>query len=111
MALNHLPYPGKLFEVEDGTQYAYMYVAATTATLATFLLLHGFPSSSYDWRIQIQNLTDAGYGVLVPDLLGYGDTDKPGDVESYRMKRMVGHVVEILGNEGLGRVVGVGHDA
>ncbi|CAG8949420.1 hypothetical protein HYFRA_00005049 [Hymenoscyphus fraxineus] len=110
MALTHLGHPGKLLELDDGTTYAYLYIAATTATMTTFLLLHGFPSSSYDWRIQIQNLTDAGYGVLVPDLLGYGDTDKPVDVESYRWKRMAGHIVEILGHEGLESVVGVGHD-
>ena len=53
----------------------------------------------------------AGYGVLAPDLLGYGDTDKPEGLEAYRMKRMCGHMVEILGHEGLqGKVIGVAHD-
>ena len=53
----------------------------------------------------------AGYGVLAPDLLGYGDTDKPEELEAYRMKRMSGHIVEILEHEGLKeKIMGVAHD-
>jgi len=41
------------------------------------VLLHGFPSSSYDWRA----LLDRGLGraVLAPDFLGFGLSDKPRD--------------------------------
>ncbi|KAH7130820.1 Alpha/Beta hydrolase protein, partial [Dendryphion nanum] len=76
----------------------------------TFLLLHGWPSSSYDWRHQIKSLSAAGYGVLVPDLLGYGDTDKQIDVYEYTFKKMVFHLVKMFENEGLTSVIGVGHD-
>lgn len=40
------------------------------------LLLHGFPSSSYDWRQLIANLP-AGRPVLAFDFLGFGFSDKP----------------------------------
>lgn len=40
----------------------------------------------------------------MPDLLGYGDTDKPRDLEAYAMKRMSGHVVETFGEGGVGKV-------
>lgn len=55
-------------------------------------------------------LKDAGYGVVAPDLLGYGDTDKPEELEAYSMKRMSGHMAELLKKEGLEKVVGVAHD-
>ena len=55
-------------------------------------------------------LKEAGYGVVAPDLLGYGDTDKPRGLEAYKMKRMSGHITEILDIEGLKKVIGVAHD-
>lgn len=48
--------------------------------------------------------------MIAPDLLGYGDTDKPGEVEAYAMKRMSAHVDEILEREGVKKCVGVAHD-
>ncbi|CAI6339482.1 unnamed protein product [Periconia digitata] len=69
----------KHFEVKSGLNYSYIYAEAQV-NRPTFLLLHGFPSSVFDWRYQINDLTDAGYGVIAPDLLGYGHTDKPTDV-------------------------------
>ena len=110
MALTAFPSLGKTFRLTDGITYAYVYSAASSKP-TTFLLLHGFPSSSYDWPHQIHDLVAAGYGVLAPDLLGYGDTDKPMELEAYRMKRMCGHVMEILEHEGLQEnVIGVAHD-
>lgn len=94
----------------DGTTYGYVHVAPSNTTNPTFLLLHGYPSSSYDWRHQINGLRKAGFGVIAPDLLGYGDTDKPSDFEAYRMKTMSGHMVELLDIENVNRAVAVGHD-
>ena len=48
--------------------------------------------------------------VVAPDLLGYGDIDKSEELEAYSMKRMSGHIAELLKKEGLGKVVGVAHD-
>nr|KMM69529.1 hypothetical protein CPAG_05844 [Coccidioides posadasii RMSCC 3488] len=58
--------------------------------------LHGLLSSSWDWRHMIVRLRNTGYGVIVPDLLGYGDTDKPVELNSYAMTQMTHHIVEIL---------------
>ena len=109
MALTSFPEISKLVTLRDETKYAYVHVAASDSK-PTFLLLHGFPSASYDWRHQIVQLSSAGYGVLAPDLLGYGDTDKPIKVEAYSFKRMSQHVAEILEREKLEKVVAVGHD-
>ncbi|TVY80775.1 Bifunctional epoxide hydrolase [Lachnellula suecica] len=109
MALNNLSSPGKLLQVQDGTKYAYVHIPATDSK-PTFLLLHGFPSSSYDWRFQVKSLSDLGYGVLAPDLLGYGDTDRPVELEKYKWKKMSADLAQILDEEGLRKVIGVGHD-
>jgi pimeloyl-ACP methyl ester carboxylesterase len=42
-----------------------------------FVLLHGFPSSSYDWRLLLEEETD--HAVLAPDFLGFGLSEKPRD--------------------------------
>src|SRR5258705_8392782 len=39
------------------------------------ILLHGFPETSYAWRYQIEALKTR-YRLIVPDLRGYGATDK-----------------------------------
>jgi pimeloyl-ACP methyl ester carboxylesterase len=39
------------------------------------LMLHGFPSSSFDWRALLDR--DLGHAVLAPDFLGFGLSDKP----------------------------------
>jgi pimeloyl-ACP methyl ester carboxylesterase len=39
------------------------------------LLLHGFPSSSYDWRLLLEEETE--HAVLAFDCLGFGLSDKP----------------------------------
>jgi len=109
MALSCFPNISKRVELEDGTHYAYSYVPAITPK-PIFLLLHGFPSANYEWRHQIDALSSKGFGVLAPDLLGYGDTDSPASVEAYSMKRMSDHVVEILAKERLERVIGIAHD-
>ncbi|MCJ1421554.1 hypothetical protein MMC32_007918 [Xylographa parallela] len=109
MALSCFPHLSKLVELDDGTHYAYAYAAAS-ASKSTFLLLHGFPSSSYDWRHQVHALAAKGFGILAPDLLGYGGTDSPVDVEAYSLQRMGDHIAEILAKEGIQKVIGVGHD-
>ncbi|KAG8533950.1 uncharacterized protein KY384_001692 [Bacidia gigantensis] len=78
----------------------------------TILFLHGFPSSSYDWRYQFEHFASRGYGVLAPDLLGYGGTDKPEDANAYTLKKQTDEVVELLNCAGIGKggVVSVGHD-
>jgi pimeloyl-ACP methyl ester carboxylesterase len=41
------------------------------------LFLHGFPSSSYDWRPLLELETE--HAVLAPDFLGFGLSEKPRD--------------------------------
>ncbi|KAI5461936.1 Alpha/Beta hydrolase protein [Mariannaea sp. PMI_226] len=99
----------KRFTTSDGHTYAYDYIPAKEDKV-TFFLIHGYPSSRHDWRYQVVDLTGAGYGVIAPDCLGYGDSDKPVDIEAYRLKRLSGHFAELLDHEKIKQVVGVSHD-
>ncbi|KAE8357113.1 Alpha/Beta hydrolase protein [Aspergillus caelatus] len=76
----------------------------------TILFLHGFPSTSYDWRHQITYLSSLGYGVIAPDLLGYGGTSKPTDLAAYKTKSMAAEIITILDAEEIEKVHAVGHD-
>jgi pimeloyl-ACP methyl ester carboxylesterase len=74
------------------------------------VLLHGFPDSGRLWRNQVPALAQAGFQVIVPDMRGYGHSDKPGDVAAYSMALLVGDVLAVLGDVGAQRAHVVGHD-
>jgi pimeloyl-ACP methyl ester carboxylesterase len=74
------------------------------------LLVHGFPDSSYLWRHQVEALTGAGLRAIVPDMRGFGASDKPAAVEDYRLTRAVADLVAILDALGIKRARLVGHD-
>jgi pimeloyl-ACP methyl ester carboxylesterase len=74
------------------------------------LLLHGFPDSGRLWRNQVPALASAGYRVVVPDLRGYGRSDKPAEVEAYSLPLLAGDVMAVLADLGIARAHVVGHD-
>jgi pimeloyl-ACP methyl ester carboxylesterase len=74
------------------------------------ILLHGFPDSGRLWRHQVPALSQAGFKVIVPDLRGYGRSDKPGEVEAYRMHHLVADVLAVLDDAGAPQAHVVGHD-
>ncbi|KAI4261886.1 MAG: hypothetical protein L6R42_002925, partial [Xanthoria sp. 1 TBL-2021] len=67
-------------KLSSSVTYSYVHVQAK-GSKPYLLFLDGFPSSAYDWRHQIEFFSDRGYGLIVPDLLGYGATDKPQEKE------------------------------
>lgn len=47
------------------------------------LLWHGFLGTGYAWHKVMPALAEAGLAVLVPDMRGYGDSDKSGGTDGY----------------------------
>jgi len=47
------------------------------------LLWHGFLGTGYSWHKVMPLLVEAGYRVFVPDMRGYGDSDKPAGTKGY----------------------------
>ena len=74
------------------------------------VLLHGFPDSGRLWRHQVTALAEAGFRVIVPDLRGYGLSDKPSEVEAYSLPLLAGDVMAVLADAGVERAHVVGHD-
>jgi len=77
---------------------------------AAVVLLHGFPDSGRLWRHQVPALAQAGFKVIVPDMRGYGRSDKPPEVADYTMDRLVGDVLAVMEAAGAERAHVVGHD-
>ena len=74
------------------------------------LLCHGFPESWYSWRRQLRALAEGGYRAVAPDMRGYGQTDRPGEIEGYTLLHLVGDMVGVVDAVGAEKAVIVGHD-
>ncbi|KAF5376024.1 hypothetical protein D9615_007726 [Tricholomella constricta] len=90
-------------------KYSYYFVAPT-GRKPVLLFVHGFPSTSNNWRYQVAFFKAQGYGLIVPDMLGYGGTDKPTDYAQYTLSSMSQDVIDILDAEKVEKAVAVGHD-
>jgi haloacetate dehalogenase len=75
------------------------------------VLLHGFPQTHLMWRHVAADLA-ADHTVIVPDLRGYGDSDKPADSggQTYAKRTMAADVVALARALGHERFALAGHD-
>lgn len=100
----------KTITTKRGFEYTY-YVSPAASGKPTLLLHHGFPDQAEEWEdLIVKHLKPAGYGVIAPDLLGYGGTSKPTDPAAYKFGGMTADVVEIVDAEKVDKVVSLGHD-
>jgi pimeloyl-ACP methyl ester carboxylesterase len=76
---------------------------------APLLLLHGFPATRHLWSHVAPRLVSAGFRVLVPDLVGYGDSEAPAGVR-IDMASQAGWMLEMLERLGAVRPVVIAHD-
>lgn len=72
------------------------------------VLLHGFPSSSYDWRAVLERL-DPGRAVACFDFLGFGLSEKPPD-HVYGLGWQADLTAEVVRRAGGGPAYVVAHD-
>ena len=75
------PYAPNYAEIADGLRVHYVDEGASDAQ--PVLMLHGEPTWAYLCRHMIGPAVDAGFRVLVPDLIGFGRSDKPLDRVAY----------------------------
>jgi epoxide hydrolase A/B len=83
---------------------------AESGTGPLVLLCHGFPESWYSWRHQLHALAEAGFHAVAPDMRGYGQTDRPEQIDQYTLLHLVGDMVGLLDTLGSETAVIVGHD-
>jgi len=89
-------------------------VALRTETAGTgtpLVLLHGFPQTRHMWRHVAADLAH-DHRVVVPDLRGYGDSDKPAATspDVYAKRTMAADVVALADALEIDRFALVGHD-
>ena len=71
-------------------------------------LLHGFPSSSWDWQA-VEHLLAVDHTVIALDLLGYGQSDKPWP-HAYSTAEHADVISGIWASLGVASTALVGHD-
>ncbi|KIK58289.1 hypothetical protein GYMLUDRAFT_45497 [Collybiopsis luxurians FD-317 M1] len=98
-------------QVSRGFTYHYYFSPPKYTNQPKFLVfVHGFPSTSKDWRKQVPFFESRGFGLIIPDLLGYGGTSKPLDVTAYNHKLIAQDIIDILDFENVNRAFFIGHD-
>jgi len=81
----------------DGGTLRMAYVDTDPAGSApAVVLLHGEPTWSYLYRTMLPVLTEAGLRVVVPDLIGFGRSDKPADVADHTYARHIAWTTSLL---------------
>lgn len=73
------------------------------------LLLHGFPEFWYSWKKQLIALGEH-FHVVAPDMRGYNLSDRPEQVEAYKIDKLVLDVVGLIDHFGAKQAAIVGHD-
>jgi haloacetate dehalogenase len=75
------------------------------------VLLHGFPQTHLMWRHVAADLA-SDHTVICPDLRGYGDSDKPADLDghTYSKRTMAADIVALARAFGHERFAVAGHD-
>ena len=74
------------------------------------VLMHGWPELGLSWRHQLPALVAAGYRVAVPDMRGYGASDKPHETGAYTLDIIADDMAAIARALGAAHWVAVGHD-
>ena len=106
------PFEPHYVEVPDGEDGSLRihYVDENPQGSEPILLLHGEPSWSFLYRKMIPILVEAGYRAVVPDLVGFGRSDKPADRNDYTYQRHVDWMQTWLDKVGLDGITLFGQD-
>jgi pimeloyl-ACP methyl ester carboxylesterase len=67
------------------------------------ILWHGFLSTGFAWRDVAPALAAAGLCILIPDMRGYGDSDKPAGNDGYDARSLAEECRALLAVIGFGR--------
>jgi pimeloyl-ACP methyl ester carboxylesterase len=82
---------------------------AGPADAPPIILLHGFPESHRTWAKVAPLLADR-FRLVMPDLRGFGQSDRPQDVEAYATDTLIADLFALADALGVDRFSLVGHD-
>ncbi|NDV90682.1 alpha/beta fold hydrolase [Alteromonas sp. 345S023] len=88
-SLHDFPYTPHYVQVTDtiSSELSMAYYQTGSPHGHTVVLLHGEPTWAYLYRKMMPVLAEAGFNVLVPDLIGFGRSDKPLRQQDYTYAR------------------------
>jgi pimeloyl-ACP methyl ester carboxylesterase len=104
------PYPVNSVRImiEDSTaQMAYMDVKPDDPNGKSVLLLHSKNFNGYYWKDVIAFLKAAGYRVIVPDQIGWGQSDKPNIHYSFNL--LASNTKKLLDTLGIKKINVIAH--
>lgn len=104
------PFPVQHFALQSQGQsldMAYMYLPAS-AKKEVVVLLHGKNFNGAYWQTTAKYLHDQGYGVLIPDQVGFGKSSKPVDFQ-YSFAALAKHTKSLMHALGVERGIMLGH--
>lgn len=107
--LTDFAWPHHEITVGSGLNMAYVDAGPADAE-ETVLLLHGEPMWGYLYRKMIPTLVASGCRVIVPDLIGFGRSDKPTSPTAYTYSNHVAWVQELIERLDLKSVTFFGQD-
>jgi pimeloyl-ACP methyl ester carboxylesterase len=105
-----MPWPVRYLQLRGEGQsmrMAYMDVPARSGGTKVAVLLHGKNFNGYYWREPAEWLSRHGYRVIIPDQLGFGNSDMP-DMH-YSFHQLAANTKALLDSLQLGTVVLIGH--
>lgn len=101
----------KTLTVSRGFTYTYYITASRLSTSQVpFLFQHGWPDSHYVWSKLVDHPGISPNRIVVVDMLGYGESDKPREIEALAYDVVAKDMIEILDVENISRIISVGHD-
>jgi len=71
------------------------YVEKGDKSKPLLVLIHGFPSFWYCWRLQLKDLS-RDYWVVALDMRGHGESHKPADWRQYKMDIVAGEMADFV---------------
>jgi len=105
------PFPVGIYEFssqEHDLEMAYMYLPASDKSKPVVMLLHGKNFNGAYWKDTATWLQSMGYGVLMPDQIGFGKSSKPKDYQ-YSFASLATNTKGLLTSLKIDETIVVGH--
>lgn len=113
MELSTTTSPSSLHLPINQRSYAFMAfptVAHCTETTPLETNIKSHRLGPLTFRKIVPQFVSQGFGVIVPEMLGYGETERPTEVVAYSRLRIGESLAAILAAESVDKVVVLGHD-
>ena len=93
---------------KQSLKMAYIYLKPTKADMPTVTLMHGKNFNADYWTTTAQYLQSLGYGVLIPDQIGFGKSSKPTNYQ-YSFATLAHHTHALIDSLNIKESIVLGH--